>query len=418
MMRFDEAIDLYIADMEAQARLNSRSSVVGYRATLVAHGEDVGNRDPAYVGREDVKRTLRRWKHANTQGTNRSKLVSFYAWTMEEGLRKDNPAQQTRRPRRRPTAKSRLTEAEVRGILEAASSRRERRAIFLGACAGLRNAELRGLQGRHFARDGVVWVSCDIAKGARERTVPVTLDLVGVVEEIRANVAVDEYVLPAQRFRNPPATPSGKSCSFRHRRRRPSLHWLRGRGHAGVAAHITPHDLRHAYAEHVARKADTRVAQHLLGHAHLGTTDAYLGLPRLDDMVAAVRNATYGIRTNVLGVPQKALTARRGDDRNRTGVFVRSPPLHTTDNSSGGGVAQVRLCSPHCTGAAPSAEREPRRRRALGRERGQADEHDDGLDDEHCATEQMRSHAACIGAERARLEPGQRMFCRGRRGRG
>src|SRR5271167_2290384 len=134
-MRFDQAIDLYIADMQAQGRLNSRSSVVGYRATLVAHGEDIGNRDPAYVGREHVKRTLRRWKHANTQGTNRSKLVSFYAWTMEEGLRKDNPAQQTRRPRRRPAMKSRLTGDEVAAILEAARGRRERRAIYLGACA-------------------------------------------------------------------------------------------------------------------------------------------------------------------------------------------------------------------------------------------------------------------------------------------
>lgn len=121
------------------------------------------------MGREDVKRTLRRWKHGNTQGTNRSKLVSFYGWTMEEGLRKDNPAQQTRRPRRRPAQKSRLTEAEVMAILGAAQGRRERRAIYLGLCAGLRNSELRGLQGRHFARDGLIWVSSDIAKGRRER---------------------------------------------------------------------------------------------------------------------------------------------------------------------------------------------------------------------------------------------------------
>jgi integrase/recombinase XerD len=301
-MRFDEAIDLYIADMQAQGRLNSPSSVVGYRATLAAHGEDVGNRDPAYVGREDVKRTLRRWKNANTQGTNRSKLVSFYAWTMEEGRRKDNPAQQTRRPRRRPSAKSRLTEAEVCGILEAANGRRERRAIFLGACAGLRNAELRGLQGRHFARDGVVWVSSDIAKGGRERTVPVTLDLVDVVEEIRANVAVDEYVLPAQRFRNPPTNTERQELRFQPSSPQALIALVtRVAAHAGVATHVTPHDLRHAYAEHVARKADTRVAQHLLGHAHLGTTDAYLGRPRLDDMVAAVKDASYGLRTNVLG---------------------------------------------------------------------------------------------------------------------
>ena len=78
--------------MRAQGRLNSTSSERGYRSTLVAHAEDVGNRDPAYISRDDVKRTLRRWPHPNTQGTNRSKLVSFYDWAMEEGLRKDNPA--------------------------------------------------------------------------------------------------------------------------------------------------------------------------------------------------------------------------------------------------------------------------------------------------------------------------------------
>jgi integrase len=203
-MRFSDAIDRYIEDMQSQGRLNSRSSERGYRSTLEAHGEDVGNRDPRYVAREDVKRTLRRWLHPNTQRTNRSKLVSFYDWMVEEGVRKDNPARGTRRPRRRPTPKYRLTEAEARAVLDAAGDARERRAIFLGLCAGLRNAELRGLQGRHFARPGFIWVAAEIAKGGRERWVPVTPDLVPIVAEIRGDVADREYVLPAQRFRDPP----------------------------------------------------------------------------------------------------------------------------------------------------------------------------------------------------------------------
>jgi hypothetical protein len=80
----------------------------------------------------------------------------------------------------------------------------------------------------------------------------------------------------------------------------------------------SPHDMRHAYAEHIARKADTRVAQHLLGHAHLGTTETYLGRPRLDDMVAAVKNSTYGIRTNVLGSRKTSRSgSRRRPESNR-----------------------------------------------------------------------------------------------------
>jgi hypothetical protein len=57
-------------------------------------------------------------------------------------------------------------------MLAAVRGARERRAIFLGLCAGLRNAELRGLQGRHFARDGLIWVSSDIAKGKRIGSCP------------------------------------------------------------------------------------------------------------------------------------------------------------------------------------------------------------------------------------------------------
>jgi len=304
-VKFDTAIDRYIQDMQAQGRLTSSSSERGYRSTLRAHAEDVQNRDPAYTGREDVKRTLRRWPHPNTQGTNRSKLVSFYAWAMEEGLRKDNPALQTRRPRRRPKGKYRLTEGEVIAMLRAASGVRERRVIFLGLCAGLRNAELRGLQGRHFARDGFLWVSADIAKGGRERWVPVISDLALIVAEIRADVLLDEYVVPAQRFRNPPFNTDRRDLRHRSSSSQ-ALRQLviRVTKRAGIAAHVSPHDMRHAYAEHIARKTDTRIAQHLLGHAPLGTTDTYLGRPRLDDMVAAVRGVTYGVRTNVLGVAE------------------------------------------------------------------------------------------------------------------
>jgi hypothetical protein len=54
-MRFDAAIDLYLDDTQAHDTLSSASSVRGYRSTLEAHAEDVENRDPAYIGREDVK---------------------------------------------------------------------------------------------------------------------------------------------------------------------------------------------------------------------------------------------------------------------------------------------------------------------------------------------------------------------------
>ena len=315
-MNFSQAVDLYIAGMKSQGRLNSASSERGYRSTLEAHTEDIANRDPAYVGRDDVKRTLRRWVHPNTQATNRSKLISFYDWAMQEGLRKDNPAAQTRRPRRLAPKTYRMTEAEAIALLRAVSGTRERRAIFLLMCAGLRNAEIRGLRGEHFVPPGFIWVSPDIAKGGRERWLPVLDDLAPVVAEIVAHVGRDDYVLPAQRFRNPPFNTERQDLL-----QRPSSSQalrqlvMRAAARAGIAAHIHPHLLRHAFAGHIARRADTRSAQHLLGHASIGTTDTYLGKPTLDEMVAAVAGVSYGTRTDVLGAaraPVMALEATAG----------------------------------------------------------------------------------------------------------
>jgi integrase len=104
-----------------------------------------------------------------------------------------------------------------------------------------------------------VWVSADIAKGRRERWVPVIADLGPIAAEIRADVGLDEYVLPAQRFRYPPFNTARKDM-----RLRPSSSQalrqlvMRVVKRAGIAAHVRPHDLRHAYAEHIARKTDTR----------------------------------------------------------------------------------------------------------------------------------------------------------------
>jgi hypothetical protein len=74
-VRFHQAVDLYIADQRAKGRINSPNTEREYRGTLCKHAEDVGNRDPAYTNREDVKRTLGRWHHPNTRSKNRAILV-------------------------------------------------------------------------------------------------------------------------------------------------------------------------------------------------------------------------------------------------------------------------------------------------------------------------------------------------------
>lgn len=293
-MRFSDATETFIRDMRSSGRINSSKSEISYRGVLDKHGDDIANRDPRTVGRTDVKRTLARWQNPNTQRTRRAILVSFYDYAMEEGWRKDNPARQTRRPKRRPVSVYHPAKGEAAAMLGVCRTQREYRAIFLGICAGLRNSELRGLQGRHFARDGWVWVSQDIGKGGKERWVPVLGELAPVVAEIRAHVDLDEYVLPAIRWRNPPENTKRVEL----RKQPSSSQALRTlvmgvAKRAGIAAHLSPHALRRAFADHVARYAGMRNAQFLMGHESVATTEEYLGTPSLDELAASIRDLRF-----------------------------------------------------------------------------------------------------------------------------
>ena len=322
-MRMSAAIDAYVGDMRSDGRLGSDTSERAYRDTLKWHAEDVQNRDPRYTNRDDVKTTLARWQNPNTRANRRSILVSFYGWLLEEGMRKDNPAEQTRRPKRTKTSVYRLTVDEARLLLAAAKTRREQRVVVIGVCAGLRSQELRGLQGRHFARPGWVWVSDDIAKGNRERWVPVLPDMELVVADILRTVSLDEYVICSQVTRNfdrtlghrdVPAEP----CSSQALQR---LVQRVGK-QAGIAAHVHPHLLSHAYGDHIARYAGMRNAQFLLGHADVGTTETYVGQPTLDELRVSIEGFTFAAPgTNVRSTPvpptPQSQSYRQGDSNPR-----------------------------------------------------------------------------------------------------
>lgn len=291
------AIADYLGDMKAEGRITSAGSERAYYDLLALHAKDCGNRDPRTTGRDDVKRTLARWPNPNTQRVRRAMMISFYDWCMEEGHRKDNPARQTRRPKVRPTSVYRLQRGEAQAMMLAAREGVERRAIYLGLCAGLRRAELLGLQPRHFARAGYVWVSADIAKGGRERYIPVTVDLADVVAEIRAHVTGEEYVICGQqvglqgmppvevRTQNP-GRPMGPTAMF------DLVRAVAER--AGITGNVGPHTLRHAFCDHVARTTgDLRLAQSLMGHANVATTRGYTGTPTLDELTSGVLDVSY-----------------------------------------------------------------------------------------------------------------------------
>lgn len=325
-MKFSDALDEFIRDYRAAGRINSPATERSYRSILGRHMDDISNRDPRTVGREDIKTTLARWPKPNTQRVGRSVLMSFYTWAVEEGHRPNNPVAQTRRPKKQPTTVYRMTLGEVQAFLAAPENVIETRCAYLGVCAGGRNAELRGLRGEHFRRPGFIHFSKDIAKGSRERWVPVIPDLQPIWDEIRANVADDEYVFPAQRWRDPGLNQIKTSLTKRPMSAQ-GIYYLVERlaSRAGIAGNVTPHTMRHAHGDHVARYAGLLVAQAMLGHKSVETTrSTYVGQVSLDELSAAVQTLSFA--TGQLPPLQGPSEARKAPTRIELVDSASRPP--------------------------------------------------------------------------------------------
>ncbi len=282
-------IEDYFRDKRHLGRINSEETVRTCRRVLGLHAQDT-LAGPLRASREDVKRTLARWEHPNTRAREHTVLVSFYDWMLTEGYRPDNPARQVARAKMRKASVYRLTRMEIEAMIAACETQRERRTILLGVCTGARANELMSFQGRHFAREGFVWFSADIAKGAKERWVPVLPELEPIVEDIRTNVRADHYVIttyrPAGRIPAPP------TCRIS---RTPFARIIKGVAErAGITAHIHPHLLRHAFGDHVAKHAGLRAAQALMGHANVQTTaSVYVERAGLDELTSSIQGLAY-----------------------------------------------------------------------------------------------------------------------------
>ena len=124
---------------------------------------------------------------------------------------------------------------------------------------------------------------------------PVLEEAVETVEDIRTSVGPDEFVIPGRRPSNPPWNTRWRE--YPNRPSSPQAIWRTVQEvaiRAGIAAHIHPHLLRHAYGDHVAKHAGLRAAQALLGHASVDTTaSTYVDKPGLDELTISVHGFTY-----------------------------------------------------------------------------------------------------------------------------
>ncbi len=239
-------------------------------------GRTAEDADTALI-RDYLGRLARAGFSPRTSARRLSALRQFFAFLAAEKWRADDPAAPVNSPRRgRPLPKV-LSEDEVAALLAAARAKtgaqgaRMVAALELLYATGLRVSELVGLPVGAVARDGShVTVR---GKGGKERIVPLG---------DAARDALAAYAPHRARFFPRGATASPFLFASRagtgHLTRAQFARALKALAlEAGLdPAKVSPHVLRHAFASHLlARGADLRSVQQMLGHADIATTQIY-----------------------------------------------------------------------------------------------------------------------------------------------
>ena len=262
----------------------ARNTLASYRRDIGQFGRWVAQhgRSLLTAGKADVLGYLayRVRAHARARTTARllSSLKRFYRYAVREGTIGADPTLMVAAPKLVRGLPKTLTEADVERLLAAPQvandlGARDRAMLEVLYATGLRVSELVELTVAQVSQDmGVVRV---MGKGAKERIVPLGEEaLQWIARYLRSS---RPNILGARASNALFVTQRGDRMT-----RQAFWHLIRRYARsAAIAAPISPHVLRHAFATHLINHgADLRVVQLLLGHSDISTTQIYTHVAR------------------------------------------------------------------------------------------------------------------------------------------
>ncbi len=221
-------------------------------------------------------------RHAGSKATSANRrltvLKRYFRWALRERLIAEDPTLRLQSAKQALRVPKTLTESQVESLLEAPEVQtplglRDRTMLELIYASGLRVSELVTLKTFNVSMsDGVLRV---MGKGSKERLIPFGQVARDWLQRYLAQGR--PAILAGQQTEDLFVTARGQGMTR-------VMFWVIVKKHArkaGIAAPLSPHTLRHAFATHLLNHgADLRAVQMLLGHADISTTTIYTHVAR------------------------------------------------------------------------------------------------------------------------------------------
>ncbi len=267
-------------EMLAAERGAARNTLISYEADLNDFASfTTTSRHPPHQAPPEILQAYMASLHtaglaARTAARRLSALRQFHRFLLREKIRADDPTQLLDSPRLPKSLPKYLSEAEVDSLLAAATARiGQTHTAKQGAIAhaaleilyatGLRVSELLALPRTALSGDAEILLIK--GKGGRERIVPLSAAAKEAAAILAAIQEHGSWLFPGRDPKHP-LTRQGFALLLKHIALEAGLD----------PARVSPHVLRHSFASHMlARGADLRSLQLLLGHADIATTQIY-----------------------------------------------------------------------------------------------------------------------------------------------
>lgn len=284
------AYDIFMLDCES--RRFTDTTLLFYRSKLTAFVQWCKEQNLIFLADVTANHIRAYFVHLQKQGLKDwtqnaagRAIKTFFYRSVEEGLLIESPAKKVKLPRIDKAILPALTEDEIKRLLKACETERDRAIVMFLLDSGVRNAELVALNyGDIDMKSGAVTVK--MGKGRKDRTVYIASK---VRKQLLRYFAEAGTPAPDEPLWTSGHSPSEKRIRLSSSGLNQMFHRIRAK--AGVK-NATPHAMRRSFALSCLRGGmSVHVLAKLMGHSDTHTLRRYLDLTE-DDLVSAHKKAS------------------------------------------------------------------------------------------------------------------------------